>query len=176
MGTALGLIVGAGLAGLALLVAFRDTTPELTEASFQAAQRRWDERGPQSYDMDLTIEGNRPGPVHVEVREGKVTHMTRDGVEPKQRRTWDVWSVPGQFETIGLELDKAADPVEGFAAPAGSRMVQRALFDPQYGYPVKYRRIILGSNLELHWRVTKFVPIAGTVDEKLDETDRRKTE
>ena len=32
------------------------------------------------------LEGQRPGPVHVEVRDGEVTHMTRDGVEPRQRR------------------------------------------------------------------------------------------
>jgi hypothetical protein len=140
---AIGLLAGAGLAAIVVFAMFRDTTPELTAADFAAAQQRWDQRAPKSYDLDLTIEGNRPGPVHVEVRDGQVTHMTRDGVEPKQRRTWDVWSVPGMFETIELELDKAGNPVEGFQAPPGSRMVQRALFDRQYGYPAKYHRIIL---------------------------------
>jgi hypothetical protein len=172
VGIVLGLLVGTALATAVLMFAFRDTTPELTEATFEAAQRRWDERGPQSYDMDLAIEGNRPGTVHVEVRDGKVTHMMRDGTEPKQSRTWGVWAVPGQFETIEQELDKAGNPAEGFQAPAGSRMVQRALFDPHFGYPAKYHRIVLGSNLELRWQVTRFVPL----DARPEKADGSKTE
>jgi hypothetical protein len=175
-----GLLAGTLLAVAIALVVFRDRTPDLTEAGLDAAERRWQERGPQSYDMDLVIEGNRPGPVHVEVRRGQVTHMTRDGVEPKQRRTWAVWAVEGLFETIRQELDKTADPAEGFQTAPGSRMVQRAEFDPQYGYPAKYRRLVLGSNLELRWDVTRFVPLESVADgpaaTPLDETDRGKME
>ena len=175
-----GLLAGIALAVVVALIVFRDRTPDLTEADLDAAEGRWEERGPQSYDMDLVIEGNRPGPVHVEVRQGQVTHMTRDGVEPKQRRTWAVWAVGGLFETIRQELDKAADPAEGFQTAPGSRMVQRAQFDSQYGYPAKYRRIVLGSNLELRWDVTRFVPLERAPDgpsaTPLDETDRRKLE
>jgi hypothetical protein len=171
VGTVLGLLLGGALAAGALLIAYRDPTPELTQAAFEAAERQWSERGPRSYDMDLAIEGNRPGTVHVEVRGGEVVHMMRDGVEPKQRRTWGVWTVPGQFETIGLELDKADNPTEGFEAPPGARMVQRARFDPQYGYPARYHRIILGSNLELDWRVTRFVPRDDPPEINLDGAD-----
>src|ERR1700744_5288115 len=129
----LGITVGALVSGLVALGAawflLRDTTPLLTQAAYDAAVERWDAHGPASYDLDLTLEGNRPSQIHVEVRDHQVTHMIRDGVEPRQRRTWDVWSVPGQLDTIGQELEKAADPVEGFHAPPGSRMIQRAQFD-----------------------------------------------
>ena len=52
-----------------------------------------------SYNIDLKLGGKTPGTVHVEVRNHEVTAMTRDGVTPSQRRTWDYWSVPEQFET-----------------------------------------------------------------------------
>ncbi len=161
-GIVLGLLVGIVVSAAVLFISLRDTTPALTPAALAAAEERWEQHGPASYDLDLTLEGNRPGTVHVEVRDGQVTRMTRDGVEPKQQRTWAVWSVPGQFETIEQELEKTGDPAAGFQAPAGSRLVQRARFDPQYGYPATYHRIVLGSNLELRWQVTRFVPLADT--------------
>jgi hypothetical protein len=160
IGVALGLLAGVGLMLVAIAI-FRDPTPELTVADYEAAVRRWDAHGPGSYDLDLDLEGNRPGKIHVEVRQGKITHMTRDGIEPRQKRTWEYWSVPGQLDTIGQELEKAGNPAEGFQTPPGSRMVQRAVFDPQYGYPIRYQRIILGSNLEIRWQVTRFVPRDG---------------
>ncbi len=146
IGIVLGLLVGTALATAVLMFALRDSTPELTEAAFEAAQRRWDERGPQSYDMDLAIEGNRPGTVHVEVRDGKVTHMMRDGTEPKQSRTWGVWAVPGQFETIEQELDKAGNPTEGFPAPAA-----RAWCSERCSIRTS---AIRPSIIELFWEVT----------------------
>ena len=54
--------------------------------------------------------------------------MTRDGVQPRQQRTWYDWSVPGQLETIGWELEKAADPASHsrvtFAIEAYDTMVR----------------------------------------------------
>ncbi len=164
-GIVLGLLVGIGASLAVLIIRFRDTTPELTPAALEAAEQRWDAHGPASYDLDLSLEGNRPGTVHVEVRGGRVTRMTRDGVQPKQMRTWAVWAVPGQFETIEQELDKAGDPAAGFQTPADSRLVQRAEFDPQYGYPARYHRIVLGSNLELRWQVTRFQPLDASSQE-----------
>jgi hypothetical protein len=164
VGIALGMLLGVGLVIAVLFWDSRDTAPRLTETDYDAAVKRWEVRGPKSYNLDLELFGNRPGPVHVEVRDGSVTHMTRDGVEPKRKPTWEYWTVPGQLDTIGQELEKAADPVVGFHAPAGSRVVQRARFDLQYGYPVEYQRIILGSELELRWRVTRFEVLAAKPD------------
>lgn len=156
----LGLLLGALATGVVALIAIvvwlRDPTPPLTRTDFDAAEQRWKAKGPHNYDLDVVIAGRQPGRVHVEVRDGEITRMTRDGVEPRQQRTWYYWSVPGQLETIGWELEKAADPVAGFQAPAGSRVVQRAVFDAQYGYPKIYRRAVLGTDMEVGWETVSF--------------------
>ena len=82
--------------------------------------------------------------------------MVRDGVEPKQRRTWDYWSVPGQFETIHIDWEAAKHPQEGFGVAPGTKVVLRAEFDQRYGYPRFYQRILLGTGIHVEWRVTRF--------------------
>ena len=83
--------------------------------------------------------------------------MTRDGRTPTQQRTWDYWSVPGMFDTIQTELDAAADRDGSFAGQPASQLVLRAEFDPQYGYPRRYHRILLHARQELEWEVVTFV-------------------
>ena len=131
-----------------------------------AAVARWEKLGPADYDLDLELGGKRPGPIHVEVRNGEVTHMTRDGVEPRQRRTWDYWSVNGQLETIGQELEMAKEPRKSFGAPGAAEVVMWAEFDPHYGYPRRYDRVVLGADIEVHWQVVKFTPLDGKTEEK----------
>src|SRR5262249_26374052 len=125
------------------------------------ALARWEKNGPADYELDVAIAGNRPGRVHVEVRKGEVVKMTRDDVEPKQRRTWDVWSVPGMFDTIGQELENAHDPARAFNTPGATQMVMWADFDRKLGYPLRYDRVVLGANFETHWRVTNFRDLTG---------------
>lgn len=136
--------------------------PELTESRLEAAEQRWEADGPDSYDMDLELRGARPGDVHVEVRGGQTVAMTRDGQTPSQRRTWSVWSVPGQFETIERELELAADPEHEMQAAAGTRLRLHAEFDPQYGFPRQFHRIVYGGGPEVYWRVTRFEPRTNT--------------
>lgn len=155
LGMSLGLLAALiTVVGIALVM--RRNRPQLTEAVYQAAVERWDKHGPRSYDLDLELSGNRPGKIHIEVRDGEVTHMMRDGIEPKQRRTWDYWSVPGQLETIGQELDMSRDPADSFKSNAVTGMVMWAEFDPRYGYPLVYDRVVLGGDFEVHWRITRF--------------------
>jgi hypothetical protein len=151
----LGLVIGAGLA-LELFVGER--LPQLTVEALDAAEKRWDQHGPKSYDLDLTIEGAQPGVVHVEVRDGITTAMQRDGIAPKQRRVWDVWAVPGMFETIERELELAEDPQHEMEAAAGAKVDLRAEFDPTYGYPARFHRIVFGGGPEVYWKVTSFQP------------------
>lgn len=158
IGVAIGLAVTL-LVVVALAILSRRHAPRLTEADYEAAVARWDARGPTDYNLDLELKGNRPGKIRVEVRDGQVVHMTRDGVEPKQQRTWYYWSVPGQFDTIGQELEMARNPAESFDSPQATQMVIWAEFDPQRGYPVKYDRVVLGTNFEIHWQVTRFEAI-----------------
>lgn len=151
----LGLALGGALA-IELFVVER--LPELSEAKLAAAEKLWEQKGPKSYDLDLTIEGAQPGVVHVEVRNGVTTAMQRDGLAPQQRRVWDVWAVPGMFETIERELDLAADPQHEMDASAGATVDLRAEFDSTYGYPARFHRIMFGGGPEVYWKVTSFEP------------------
>ena len=160
LGIGLGAVVALVVAA-ALVIAKRPNEARLTEADYEAAMAGWDEKGPASYDVDVELSGKRPGTIHVEVRDRQVTHMIRDGVEPRQRRTWDVWSVPGMFDTLGQELENARNPAASFNTPAASQMVMWAEFDVKYGYPRRYDRVVLGADFEVHWRVTRFEPIVG---------------
>jgi hypothetical protein len=155
----LGIALGLGIVLVIVLVGAilsRDSTPRLSAADYQAAVARWDASGPASYNLDLELTGNRPGEIHVEVRDGQAVGMTRDGVEPKQERTWYYWTVPGQFDTIAQELEMSRDPAGSFKSAKATGMVIWAEFDPRFGYPLKYDRVVLGTNFEIHWRVTRF--------------------
>ena len=156
---ALGVLLGVAVAAggmFALSIAHRgEQMPRITRQDLEAAARRWDEHGPASYDMDISIGGRRPGPVYIEVRGGRVTRMTRDGVVPSQPRTWEYWTVPGQFDTIRQDFDSAETP-GGFGVLAVTETIFRAEFDPRYGYPRRYERTVLGTNLDVDWTVTSF--------------------
>jgi hypothetical protein len=155
----LGVSLGAAAVVSGLLVysfVTRQSTPRLTRAAYEAAAERWDAHGPASYNLDLELTGNRPGKIHVEVRDGEPTRMVRDGVEPRQRRTWYYWTVPGQMDMIAEELDMAENPAAAFNSPSATQMVIWAEFDPELGYPLRYDRVVLGTDFEIHWRVTRF--------------------
>jgi len=149
----LGLVLGGALAVELFVV---ERLPELTNEKLAAAEKLWDARGPKSYNLDLTIEGAQPGVVHVEVRDGVTTAMQRDGLAPQQRRVWDVWAVPGMFETIEREIELAADPQHEMDAAANASVDLRAEFDPQFGYPARFHRIVFGGGPEVYWKVTSF--------------------
>jgi hypothetical protein len=152
----LGLVAALLVTAIVFFFAIRSNTPRLTRAEYDAAVERWEKNGPADYDLDLELTGNRPSTIHVEVRQGEVVHMLRDGVEPRQKRTWDYWSVAGQLETIGEELEMAKDPATSFNVPAGSQVVMWAQFDPQWGYPREFHRVVLGASFEVHWTITRF--------------------
>ncbi len=158
---ALAVMLGGGVA-LVLVAIFvmrwsGPSLPPLTRAMFDEAHRKWRDAGILDYDLDIEIQGRQPGVVHLEVRGGEPTAMTRDGRTPSQRRTWDAWTVENQLSMIHDELDGAGDAAKTFGAPPGSRVVQRARFDPELGYPLDYQRAVLGTPLEVEWRTIKFV-------------------
>jgi hypothetical protein len=128
----------------------------LTEESLTAARARWQAANIQNYDLEIDIRGRQPGKVVLQVRRGEVTSMTRDGVTPSRRETWDVWSVPGMFDTIEEEWSKRTDTSQGFGAQGGGALLQRAKFDPDNGLPRYYSRSISGSPLDVTWEVTQF--------------------
>lgn len=153
-------IVSVAVAAACVLLALEyfvaERLPELTTASLQAATERWAQHGPADYDMDIELRGARPGVVHVEVRKGAVTAQTRDGRIPG-RWTWDTWSVPGMLDTLSQDLATAENPEQMAGAPAGSTWRLRCEFDPKYGVPIAYHRLVTGGP-EVYWRVTAFEP------------------
>jgi hypothetical protein len=148
-------LVAAVLLALELFVARR--LPELTLARLEAARELWERSRPQGYDLDLEILGERPGPVHVEVRGGEVTEVTINGRAPSAH-TRHTWTVDGQFNTLEQELLLAEDPVHQMQAKAGTSLRLRCDFDPQYGYPREYQRTVSGGGPDVYWRVTSFAP------------------
>jgi hypothetical protein len=142
------------IVGVALAVRARDTLPPLTADGLAAAERHWEEHARNNYDLDVEISGRQSGQIHIEVRLGRATKVTRNGVSP-QRRTWDTWTVPGMFDTLGQELDLAAQPDGAFGQP-GARAVMRVSFDTELGLPRRYERFVLGTPLEVRWEVTRF--------------------
>lgn len=151
----LGVIMGAAVA-LELFVIER--LPDLTLDKLDAAEKLWEAKGPKSYIADFLIEGAQPGVVHVEVRDGEVVAMTRNGIEPRQSRTWVYWSMPERFAEMERELDLAADPEHEMSATVDTHVQLRAEFDPTYGYPSRFHRIVFGGGPEVYWRVTAFEP------------------
>jgi hypothetical protein len=133
-----------------------ERVPELTLERLHAAEALWKRVGPASYDLDLLLGGLRPGPVHVEVRDGQVSIVTISGRAPSPW-TWDTWTVPGQFETIERELVLAEDPAHQMVAEAGTTLRLRCEFDPEFGFPREYRRLVSGAAPPVSWSVTRFV-------------------
>lgn len=160
---ALGCLLGAVAAGVGLLVVIaitgRDPLPRLTRETLDAAVARWLQAGPANYDLDLVLTGAQTGNLHIEVRDGDVIKMTRDGKAPVQRRTWDFWSVPNQIAMMDEDLVAAeSDPQRAFGVADRGQIVLQAEFDPVLGYPRRYRRQVLGTSNTIEWRVMQFTP------------------
>ena len=159
IGGCLGMILLLVIGGVWLMLTFRDGLPPLTKADFSAAIDRWEERGASDYDMEIEIGGQRSGLVVLSVRGGRVTAMTRDGVIPKLPKTWQVWSVDGQFDMIERELEIAADPTAVAGSADGTEHRLGAEFDPHDGHVLRFRRLVIGEGAEFSWAVTRFEPI-----------------
>jgi hypothetical protein len=155
-GVALGVALGLGGISLALVWWARESTPVLTRQRLAEAQRRWASHGPSSYELDLVLGGSQTGAIHVAVRNGEVVEMTRDGRAPRQRRTWDYWSVPNQFAMLSQDLESAQSPERVFGVRSPGQVLLRAEFDPRYGYPAFYQRTVLGGTNHIEWRITRF--------------------
>ena len=103
----------------------------------------------------MQVSGARSADIHVQVRDGQVTRVTRDGQVLAQRRTSEPWTVLGQFDTLEIELENATRPGEVYKAPE-ARVLLRASFDERFGYPTHFQRRVLGTQYAIEWRVTRF--------------------
>ena len=155
VGVFLGVVLTAVVGFIVLAMWNRDPIPPVTEGDFERALARWNQNGPKSYDVDVVLSGQQTGDIHVEVRRGKVTLMTRNHVKPEQPRTWDYWTIPNQFAMIRQDFDAIRKP-ELLNQPPGTQIAIYANFDPKYGLARRYRRQVLGADIQ--WIVTRFVP------------------
>jgi hypothetical protein len=140
-----------GLAGALVIWAWsswREPLPRLSPQDFDEAQRRWRENEPLDYDIEVEVSGPQPAVYRVEVRNGEPVSAFRNGRELTQRRTWATWSVPGMFGTLASDFRHAAQREAGLADENTPRVSLYGVFDPVYGYPRHYRRIMLGQGAE----------------------------
>jgi hypothetical protein len=156
-------MAGLGIASIIVIVAVvlqvfvADKTPALTQENLDAARETWEKAKPASYDINVEIRGAQPGSAVLEVRDGIVTSAKVDGEVP-DRRVWDVWSVPGMFDTLDRELVLAEDPQHEMGVAPGTRLQLRCAFDSKFGFPRRYHRFATGGAPEVDWSVTKFEP------------------
>jgi hypothetical protein len=151
-------LIVAAVAGVVWLVrTLLPGLPQISEADLAAAQSRWQAHEVRDYDLTVVLGGRQTGELKTTVRHGEPTSMTRNGTPIKEPRAWRPWTVPGLFETLETDFDNAAHPAEKFGS-ADVRVVLRAEFDPQYGFPRRYLQQVYGRLDDLTWTVTEFTP------------------
>jgi len=146
-----------GKAVISLTGTKQSPIPVLTADDFNRAKQTWESNAINSYDMDLIfLGGSNKEVIHLEVRKGVVTAVTKNGKAPAQQKTREEWTVPNQFTMIGDDLAKHARG--GFSTQEGVEIVLRGEFDPELGYPKRYiLDVVKGrSPLRSNWTVTKF--------------------
>ena len=169
------LLLGAALAALGGCAGGVDVTPD----SLRKARARWEKAGVRDYDLDWASSGPRNSRFAVSVRGGRVRSVetvTPDGrrfpVKPAEPK---FYGVEGLFLTIADDLAQLKQP-EPFGQPRGVKSVLRFEPDPEYGYPLRYRRDVLGSTSALAIDVMHFTPVAPESRPEGDPTRPEKTD
>jgi hypothetical protein len=151
----LGAVIGSlvGLVGIFGVMVFvnRGQLPLMKAAEFEAAEARWNQRGPASYDLELEGNFDLKGRLRVEVRKGAVSAMTLDG-RPEPPRLWEYYSVPGLFGIIRDDLKRN----DASAGNPENTVVQQAEFDAEFGFPRRYQRSGASAGQGGDWRVVRF--------------------
>jgi len=62
------------------------------------------------------------------------------------------------FAFAETELRNAANPKTAYRIEDPNRILVRATFDPNYGYPQTFMRHVLGTTQQVQWQVTNFTP------------------
>jgi hypothetical protein len=134
---------------------------EVTPEALDQAKRLWTQAGIRDYDLEWTTAGRNNAHYFVTVRGGdvrKVEAVATDGhkleLHPAETR---FFGVDGLFMTIADELAllKTDQP---FGQPKGTKVVMRFKPDAKLGYPLWYRRDVLGTPLSVSIDVVKLTP------------------
>jgi hypothetical protein len=144
------LLVLACLAALtAVIVAYRDNLPQLTQSRLDAAADKWSAAAAANYDMELEKIGPRAEKVRIEVRAGVPTLLTINNQKYDPLATPETWTVDGQFGFIERDIESAEK------ARNKSQIRLGAQFHPEFGVPMRYRRREQGQP-NTGWRVIDF--------------------
>ena len=137
----------------------QNVTPE----AIDQAKRLWKEAGIRDYQLELNWTANGQDHSHyvVSVKDGEVrqiesilTDGRRIELHPGMPR---YFSVDGLFLTMADELAllKSDRP---FGQPEGTKVVMRFKADAKRGYPLWYRRDVLGTSQSVNIEVIKLAP------------------
>ena len=151
-------LLGAFLLGAAatvgVLILLKPGEP-LTEKTLRTAGERWRSRGLENYDLEVEVRGVQKGRHSIQVRGGRVVHMTTGGADaPAHVRKF--WTVQGMFDFLAEELRHAAQPEKVYGVSDPSQIVLRAEFDSDLGFPRRFIRHVMGRSVGIEWEVRSF--------------------
>ncbi len=150
------------LAALVLLTAIitwlvvRQPLSELTPEALTEARQRWRDAGIAGYDLTLeTTTSGPPSTVQVQVRDGKLVEVLVNGA-PASSGDPRSYTIEGLFDILERELAMIHDPSSPLSS--GGKTFLRVRFDHQNGIPLRYLRVISGTNQSSELRVIQFDP------------------
>jgi len=152
------LAVGLGLGTLTALVVRQDGLRELRAEDLVQARELWRRARLLSYSARVEVRADRleHGRFDIEVRDGAVTRAVQNGIPTSGSGA--AYTIDGLFELLEREIELAAEPDNGFGAPAGYRVYLRVRFHPRLGYPERYRRSVGGTANGVEIAVQRLVP------------------
>lgn len=139
------------VAGLLIVVGvtwwMRSGMSPVTAARLDAAEASWREAAIHHYDMRVETSGAQQGRYELEVRDGLLKSIERDGV-PGTPADGAYWTVDGLFRTLRRELQMAEE--------GAANTILLAEFDRERGFPRAFLRQVSGATRSVSVEVTLF--------------------
>jgi hypothetical protein len=134
---------------------------DATAESLEQAKQLWKKAAIHDYDVEWTVTGPNNAHYYVTVLGDDVVKV--DSIQPDGRKVEArsnaprFFSVDGLFLTIAeeLALKKTERP---FNKPPGTKVIMRFKPDHKLGYPLWYRRDVMGSSQPMRIDVLKLIP------------------
>jgi hypothetical protein len=137
----------------------QDVTPEAIEQ----AKRVWKAAGIRDYELELnwTTNGTNHSHYVVGVKDAEVREI--ESVQADGRRVVLHPGMPRYFSVEGLYLTMADELAlrnsdRPFGQPDGTKVVMRFKADTKLGYPLWYRRDVLGTSQAVNIEVVRLTP------------------
>ena len=128
--------IGAVAATIIVVPLLSGRTEPVTKERLAEAARLWHAAKIANYAMDLETSGAQTGKYHIEVRDGQLARITRNG-QAADPASGEFWTVDGLLRMIEQELDAAEHPGKGMF-PEQTQVWLRLRYDARSGYPVRY--------------------------------------